>query len=350
MFKKTARASLLISTLLVLCILFLPLTTFAAEEDSVIRITDANLKAAIKSVGDITVKDMQALTTLNLTGKPITSLEGLQYATNLEKLQLSGAGLKDIQIIGQLKSINNLNLSTNSITDISPLSNLNNLTVLNLANNQIKNISSLESLTTLNDLNLSNNQITNISPLAQLTNLDKLNLEKNGLTDISVLRNLNKNKVFGRQDQIQLGYNELNIGAGSASAQTIEEIKANYTTVVWEPQQRIQLNINGTYIDLDAPPVVINNRTMIPIRAIFENLGASVEWDAKTKTITGKKDSTNIILTVNNKIAKVNGKNVILDVPATVVSGRAMVPTRFIAETLGKEVKWDAPTRTVIIK
>lgn len=350
MFKKTARTSILISTILVLCILFLPLTSFAAEENLVIRITDANLKSAIKAEGNVTLKEMQALTNLNITGKPVSSLEGLQYATNIQKLQLSATGLTDIQIIGQLKSLTELNLSSNSITDISSLSNLNNLTILNLANNQIKDISPLQNLTMLNGLNISSNKINDLKPLVNLINLDKLNLEENGLTNIDILGAMNKNSIFGIRDQIDLGNNELNIGKGSESARIIDEIKAKHAKVIWEPQKRIQLNINDSYVNLDVPPVIINNRTMVPVRAIFETLGASVQWDPKTRTVTGNKDSINILLTVDNKLAKVNGKTVVLDVPATVIDGRTMVPTRFIAENLGNQVEWNAQTRTVIIK
>jgi len=96
-------------------------------------------------------------------------------------------------------------------------------------------------------------------------------------------------------------------------------------------------------------PVIENGRTLVPMRAIFESLGAQILWDDATKTVTGTKDSTSVVLTIGNTVAKVNEKETPLDVPASILNGRTMVPVRFISEALGCKVDWADNTKTVII-
>lgn len=116
-----------------------------------------------------------------------------------------------------------------------------------------------------------------------------------------------------------------------------------------EKQDVITVNVNGNKLDFDVPPQIINDRTMVPLRKIFEALGAEVTWDDKTNTSTGKKGTTTVILTVDSTSATVNGELKTLDVPATLVDGRTLVPARFISESLGCQVDWDAESRTVVI-
>ncbi len=111
----------------------------------------------------------------------------------------------------------------------------------------------------------------------------------------------------------------------------------------------ITIKIDGKLLHTDVPPVILGGRTMVPLRAIFEALDTEVEYDAGTRTITGTSGDTVIQLTVDSTQATVNGEEVALDVPATVMEGRTLVPVRFIAESTGQEVGWEARTRTVLI-
>ena len=111
----------------------------------------------------------------------------------------------------------------------------------------------------------------------------------------------------------------------------------------------IKITINGEAKSFDVMPQIIEGRTLVPMRAIFEALGATVGWDDATKTATGKTASTEVSLTIDKKDAKVNGAVKTLDVPAQIIEGRTMVPARFVAESLGCKVDWDANTKTVII-
>lgn len=111
----------------------------------------------------------------------------------------------------------------------------------------------------------------------------------------------------------------------------------------------IKVTVDGHELDFDVPPQIIEGRTLVPLREIFEALGSAVQWDAKTKTATGQRGSTVVKLPVGSKEALRNGQKIELDVPATIINGRTLVPARFIAESLGAEVAWDGATRTVII-
>lgn len=102
-------------------------------------------------------------------------------------------------------------------------------------------------------------------------------------------------------------------------------------------------------LEFDVEPTVINGRTVLPVRTIFEALGLGVGWDESTRTITGTKDDLVIILQIDNKEAKVNDKVMMLDVPATIIDGRTVVLVRFVAEATGADVEWDGSTRTLVI-
>ncbi|RKD32245.1 leucine-rich repeat domain-containing protein [Thermohalobacter berrensis] len=115
-------------------------------------------------------------------------------------------------------------------------------------------------------------------------------------------------------------------------------------------EQPIKVVVNGELIEFDVQPTMVNGRVLVPIRAIFEKLGLEVGWDAKTQTAIGTKDGITIKLPIGKKIAIRNGQPIELDTPAMVVNGRTLVPVRFIAESLGADVSWDSSTWTAIIE
>ena len=111
----------------------------------------------------------------------------------------------------------------------------------------------------------------------------------------------------------------------------------------------IAVKIDGKAVAFDVSPQIINNRTMVPMRKIFETLGATVEWDQNTKTVTSTKGGTTVTLTIDNPNMNVNGNVVTLDTPACIVDNRTLVPVRAIAEAFQTEVNWDESTKTVSI-
>lgn len=95
--------------------------------------------------------------------------------------------------------------------------------------------------------------------------------------------------------------------------------------------------------------VIINQSILVPLRDIFENLGATVKWDETTKKITATKDNKTIVLTVDEIAAYINNKVHILSVTPQVINGKTMVPARFVSEALGVKVDWDSENRVVSI-
>lgn len=111
----------------------------------------------------------------------------------------------------------------------------------------------------------------------------------------------------------------------------------------------VTVTYNGEMIIFDQKPVIENGRTLVPLRAIFEKLGATIEWNGETGTVTAKKDDTTISLTIDNTTATKNNDTITLDVPAKIINGRTLVPVRFIADCFGVNVDWNAEARRVIL-
>lgn len=103
----------------------------------------------------------------------------------------------------------------------------------------------------------------------------------------------------------------------------------------------IKVYLNNNQVSLNGKAVMENGRVLVPMRSIFESLGASVNWDGKNNLITSIKGNTKIALQIGNKNMGLNGKLIALDVAPKIVSGRTLVPIRVISESFGYEVKWD---------
>ncbi|MDO4300475.1 MAG: copper amine oxidase N-terminal domain-containing protein [Clostridia bacterium] len=113
--------------------------------------------------------------------------------------------------------------------------------------------------------------------------------------------------------------------------------------------ENIKLNINNNTIESDISPQIIEGRTMVPVRAIFEAIGADVEWNNETKTITGHKDNTEVIMTLNSNIASINNKKITMDCGPVIINNRTLAPVRYVAEAFGCQVEWDNENKTVNI-
>ena len=107
--------------------------------------------------------------------------------------------------------------------------------------------------------------------------------------------------------------------------------------------------IDGKAVTNDVAPLIVNGRTYTPARFVAEALGAKVEWNESTRTVTITKDDTNIVLLIDSATAYVNGEAVKMDASAFIADGRTFTPARFVAENLGAQVEWDEATKTVTI-
>ncbi|MBE7018591.1 MAG: copper amine oxidase N-terminal domain-containing protein [Ruminococcaceae bacterium] len=115
----------------------------------------------------------------------------------------------------------------------------------------------------------------------------------------------------------------------------------------------VKVVLNGENLAFDQPPVIINDRTMVPMRKIFETLGADVEWDASTQTVTATKGNIVVTVTIGSDYLSVTDNNyssmISLDSPAVLVNNRTLVPVRAVSEAFDATVSWDANERTVYI-
>lgn len=111
----------------------------------------------------------------------------------------------------------------------------------------------------------------------------------------------------------------------------------------------IGIKINNQVLNTDVEPQIVNGRTMVPVRAIFEGIGANVEWNPSSKTITGKKDNTTIVMQIGDNIMTINDKTVEMDSAAMIIDERTYAPARYVAEAFGYEVSWNSELKEVYI-
>ncbi len=131
---------------------------------------------------------------------------------------------------------------------------------------------------------------------------------------------------------------------------TDSSAKREEVAVALEEHEGIMIKVDSKYMYTDVPPTIVDDRTLVPLRAIFEKLDAEIIWDEATSTVTGIKDDLTVKLTIGDTRAYVNDREITLDVPAMLISDRTMVPVRFVSESLGAKVTWDELSRTVYIE
>jgi len=107
--------------------------------------------------------------------------------------------------------------------------------------------------------------------------------------------------------------------------------------------------LNGEEMVFDQPPMLKNDRTLVPFRKILEEIGATVLWDDALKTVITEKNGVKVTLKIGEPILYKNGEAVPLDTAAIIVNSRTLVPIRAVSEALGCTVTWDGETRNVYI-
>lgn len=111
----------------------------------------------------------------------------------------------------------------------------------------------------------------------------------------------------------------------------------------------IRVMVDGAELAFDVDPVIENDRTLVPMRLIFEALGAKVDWDEATRTALAVKGDVKISITIDSAELMKNSKAVALDAPARLIGGRTLVPVRAVSEGMGAKVDWDEASRMVQI-
>ena len=112
------------------------------------------------------------------------------------------------------------------------------------------------------------------------------------------------------------------------------------------------MTVNGTEKPIDAEgsvPVVVNDRTLLPVRAVVEEMGGTVEWKESTEQVTLTRGNDVIKMNIGSEKVTLNGEEHTLDAAPTLINDRTMLPIRFIAESFGFTVAWTEETQTVTI-
>jgi hypothetical protein len=114
------------------------------------------------------------------------------------------------------------------------------------------------------------------------------------------------------------------------------------------------MTVNGSNKEIDpgkgTVPLIMNGRTLVPIRAIIEAMGGTISWDGEAKKVTVQLKGNNIELWIGEYTTLVNGTSKTTDVPPQIINERTMLPLRFISENLGCNVKWNGDTAEITIK
>lgn len=115
----------------------------------------------------------------------------------------------------------------------------------------------------------------------------------------------------------------------------------------FEPE--IKVVIDGETLETDQAPIIVNDRTLVPMRAIFEKLGASVDWNESAQAVTAVKGEREISLAIGGDVMRIDGEAKTLDVPAMLYNERTLVPVRAVSEALNCNVNWVGEENTVVI-
>ena len=162
--------------------------------------------------------------------------------------------------------------------------------------------------------------------------------------------------VDGKSVGVVSSYTFPNITSNHSIQATFVKQSISITIVLQIGNPNIKVNNEARSIDEQGTkPVIKNNRTLVPIRAIVEALGGTIAWDGTERKVTITLKNTTIELWIGKNAAKVNGINTLIDssnpkVVPEIINSRTMLPLRFVTENLGCNIQWDGMTKTITIK
>lgn len=126
-------------------------------------------------------------------------------------------------------------------------------------------------------------------------------------------------------------------------------VNALFENVDYNKSDSIRVYVDSKQIYFDVNPQIVNGRTLVPMRAIFEAIGLTVDWDNYSQAATGTNGDNSIVITIGSNNAIVNGKEKILDVPASIIGSRTMVPLRVLSENMGYNVVWVGDSNLILM-
>jgi len=151
----------------------------------------------------------------------------------------------------------------------------------------------------------------------------------------------------------QLNYNFANVPIGDHTLR-VEAVSDGWVAAAEEyplyVTEHISVEVNGEELVSDTVPMMENDRVLVPMRTIFEKLGATVSWEDSTQTAKAVKGAMNLSITIDQNQLLVNGTVTQLDTPARIINGRTMVPVRAVSEALKAKVDWIGDANKVTVK
>lgn len=142
------------------------------------------------------------------------------------------------------------------------------------------------------------------------------------------------------------GYHYHNGGSSTSSSSNSSSTSYSIPEAAPKPTyQTVKVFLNGVQQSYDQPAIIKNGRTLVPMRPVFEALGATVDFNKVTEEITATKGSNKIKLAIGSQNAVVNGNFKLLDTEAQIINGRTMVPLRFVGEAMGATVEYDGQVK-----
>ena len=123
----------------------------------------------------------------------------------------------------------------------------------------------------------------------------------------------------------------------------------SFGEVSYAESNLVKVVLNGRKVLSEVSPRIIDNRTVVPIRNIAEELGFNVVWDSKKNLVRVLNSDNEMIFYINKDVADVNGEKLKLDVAPFILEGRTMIPLRFIAGSLNMNIEWVSKLRTVTV-
>jgi len=116
-----------------------------------------------------------------------------------------------------------------------------------------------------------------------------------------------------------------------------------------QKEKPVIVKLNGVIMYLEQNPVIENGTALVPFRAVLEKMGASVEWNSKTKVITCHKKTKTVKLTIGSNKMQVNNNTVNIDVSPKIVNNYTLIPLRIVAQAFDAEVEWDSKRKVIEI-
>jgi hypothetical protein len=130
----------------------------------------------------------------------------------------------------------------------------------------------------------------------------------------------------------------------------VETTKFDVNSVVNTDRVKIFVYFNGERLYFDQEPVIINGRAMVPLRTVFEKLGADVSWDDETGQVIAKTEDREVSVTIGSDIMLIDRKDTVkLDAAPVIRNGRTLLPLRAMSEAFGLTVGWNDPNRVITI-